>query len=126
MGVIRQTKSVKTILGLFDQNAKAFSSVDLIEKFKDQMNKTTVYRILERLEDDGKLHSFKGEDGLQWYAKCKGCTPEHHSDIHPHFQCSDCGKTECLDVDITIPKVSNHSIEKAEFLLVGTCEDCLN
>ncbi len=126
MGVIRQTKSVKTILALFEQNTTAFSSVDLIEKLKDQMNKTTVYRILERLEDDGILHSFKGEEGLQWYAKCKDCTSKQHSDVHPHFQCSECGRTECLDMEMTIPKLSKHSIEKAEFLLVGTCEGCLN
>lgn len=126
MGVVRKTKSLKSILGVFENSEQAFSSIELIEKFKNSMNKTTVYRILERLEDDGILHSFKGEGGLQWYAKCKGCTSEEHSDVHPHFQCRECGKTKCIDADIQIPKVSNHSIEKAEFLLVGTCEGCLN
>ena len=126
MGVVRKTKSVKSILGVFEQSEQAFSSVELIERFKDSMNKTTVYRILERLEDDGVLHSFTGEDGLTWYAKCQGCTSKQHTDAHPHFQCRKCGKTECVDAKIQIPKLSKHSVDKAEFLLLGTCEDCLN
>jgi Fur family ferric uptake transcriptional regulator len=125
MSVIRKTKAVRLILDVFEKSEVAFSSVDLIEKFKDTMNKTTVYRILGRLENDGILHSFTGNDGVLWYAKCHGCLPKQHSDIHPHFQCSRCGKTKCLDMEISIPEISNHSIEKAEFLLVGKCEDCI-
>jgi Fur family ferric uptake transcriptional regulator len=126
MGVIRQTKSVKTILALFEQNNTAFSSVDLIEKLKEQMNKTTVYRILERLEDDGILHSFKGEEGLQWYAKCQGCSTGKHYDKHPHFQCRRCGRTECLDLELVLPYVPQYRIDSAELLLLGQCEDCLS
>jgi len=126
MGVIRKTKSVKHLLELFGQTNEAWSATDLVEHLKAVMNKTTVYRILERLEDDGTLHAFKGMDGLQWYAKCKGCTSSHHSDLHPHFQCRDCGKTECLDLELNIPTVSKHKVDRADLLLLGQCEDCLS
>lgn len=126
MGVIRKTKSVKSLLELFEQTNEALSAIDLVERYKSKMNKTTVYRILDRLEDEGIIHSFKGKDGLQWYAMCKGCTASHHADLHPHFQCRNCGKTECLDLVLSVPSVPQHKIDSAELLLLGQCEDCLS
>ncbi|MGK0363518.1 MAG: Fur family ferric uptake transcriptional regulator [Saprospiraceae bacterium] len=126
MGIIRKTQSVKTLLKEFEQSKKALSAIELVERFNGQMNKTTVYRILERLEDDGSLHSFTGKDGLKWYALCHGCTQSHHVDKHPHFQCRDCGKTECLSLDIAVPSIPNYKVEIAELLLIGQCENCLS
>jgi Fur family ferric uptake transcriptional regulator len=126
MGVIRRTKSVISLLELFEQTNEALSATDLVERLNYKMNKTTVYRILVRLEDEGVLHAFKGRDGLQWYAMCKGCTASHHADLHPHFQCKQCGKTECLDVELSLPSVLNHKIDSAEVLLIGHCEDCMS
>lgn len=126
MGIIRKTKSVNTLLKNFEQTSAAISVVELVDRHKHNMNKTTVYRILERLEDDGTLHSFVGKDGLIWYARCEGCTSSHHMDAHPHFQCRTCGKTECLAMDISIPPVPNHKIDSVSLLLTGSCEDCLS
>ncbi|MCA1763676.1 MAG: transcriptional repressor [Flavobacteriales bacterium] len=125
MGIVRKTKSVKTLLDVFDHSNGALLSVDLVKQLQPQMNKTTVYRILERLEDDGIIHSFKDNEGLQRYAKCKGCDSSQHRDAHPHFQCRDCGKTECLSLDLSVPAVPNHKVDRAELLLIGQCEDCL-
>ncbi|MEO1258339.1 MAG: transcriptional repressor [Bacteroidota bacterium] len=126
MGITRKTKSVKTLLEVFEQTNNAVSVVELVERLRREMNKTTVYRILERLEDEGTLHSFTGKNGLKWYAACKECSPSHHLDSHPHFQCRVCGKTECLFIDISIPPVSNYKIDSAELLLTGQCKDCLS
>ena len=126
MGIVRRTKSVDALLHIFEQSTEAFSSTYLVERLNREMNKTTVYRILERLQDDGILHSFKGKDGLQWYARCQGCSKEQHKDLHPHFQCQDCGKTECLNLDFTIPNVPKHKVDRAELLLIGLCEDCIS
>lgn len=126
MGVSRKTKSVSELLGVFEQTDNALSVVELVKQLDEKMNKTTVYRILDRLEDSGELHTFMGKDGLKWYAKCHDCSSSHHADLHPHFQCRDCGKSECLDIEIALPKVSHHRIDTAELLLVGSCQDCLN
>lgn len=124
MGVTRKTKTVKELLTVFENIENALSVVDLVKQLANKMNKTTVYRILERLESDGHLHSFIGRDGLKWYAKCNECSSVHHNDVHPHFQCSDCGKSECIDLDVSIPKISNRKIDNIELLLVGQCEEC--
>jgi len=126
MAIQRQTASVKKLWNQFEVGADALSVVDLVKLLKDEMNKTTVYRILDRMESEGKLHSFSGKDGLKWYAKCHDCSANHHIDVHPHFQCNDCGKVECLSVHVTIPKVEVHKIETAQILLLGQCRSCLN
>ncbi len=125
MGIVRKTKSVELLLNVFNQSPNALSVVQLVEKMSTQMNKTTVYRILDRLEKEGIVHSFLGKEGLKWYAKCRECSSGHHSDVHPHFQCTDCGTIECLSLDIEIPTISNRKIESAEIMLQGICPKCL-
>jgi len=124
MGIIRKTKSVTTVLKIFEEHNEAKSVVNLIEHLKDKMNKTTVYRILERLEHDGAIHSFNGKDGLKWYAKCEGCSSDHHLDKHPHFQCTKCEKVECLSIEIEIPSIKNHKVDSTDILILGQCEVC--
>ena len=69
MPISRKTKTVKMILDLFGETNNAISIVDLVSTFRNKMNKTTVYRILNRLEESGILHSFLDKDGLKRYAK---------------------------------------------------------
>lgn len=124
MAIRRQTASLKKVWQQFEQNRDALSVVDLVKQLQAEMNKTTVYRILDRLENEGKLHSFTGKDGLKWYAKCHECSAENHLDVHPHFQCSKCGKVECLEVEMKIPPIANHQIQQAQVLLLGQCGSC--
>ena len=125
MGVLRKTKSVKMLLDEFDKNSSAISVVTLIERLGSDMNKTTIYRVLDKLEDDGILHSFLGKNGCKWYAKCNnGCSSSVHHDIHPHFECTSCGKVDCLSINIHIPEVPNRKIEMSQVLLQGKCEEC--
>ena len=124
MGVIRKTKSLDILLGQFEVEARAISAISLVQRLKDQLNKTTIYRLLERLEDDGVLHSFLGNDGEKWYARCTGCSSESHVDHHPHFQCMECGKVDCLSMEITIPSISNREIIGSQILIKGKCETC--
>ena len=125
MAVIRKTKPVQIILKEFDKANDAISVVELVEKFKTTMDKTTVYRILERLEESGQLHSFMGKDGLKRYARWeKEFDNIDAMNIHPHFLCKNCGGSSCLPIKISIPKVSGYIIESAEQLLTGKCKDC--
>jgi len=124
MSVIRRTKSVKYILKVFEEGHEAISVVELVQQLHNEMNKTTVYRILERLENGGIVHSFMDKHGLKWYAKCSECIEGHHTDKHPHFQCNDCGKIRCIELEVSIPNLPNHNIESSELLLIGQCAEC--
>lgn len=126
MSIIRKTKTIKLILNAFDQANDAVSVVELVDRFNSQMDKTTVYRILERLEDEGTLHSFIGKDGSKRYARWDredGNSKEIQ--IHPHFECRSCGASSCLPIKVSIPSVSNLIIESAEQLLIGKCGQCI-
>ncbi|AXT20249.1 transcriptional regulator [Flavobacteriaceae bacterium AU392] len=125
MGIIRKTKSVEALLKEFQKGSSAISAIDLIKRLSHKLNKTTVYRILEKLEDDGVLHSFLGKNGIKWYAKCNGCSTSGHIDTHPHFQCLNCGKVDCLTIDVQIPKILNREVTVSQVLIQGKCENCL-
>ena len=104
MSIIRKTKTVKLLLKEFNKSNEAISVIELIDKFNKKMDKTTVYRILDRLEDSRILHSFVDQDGLKRYAKGASNTDfNNEPEIHPHFLCEDCGTSSCLPVTIQIP-----------------------
>ena len=125
MAVSRKTKTVKLILELFENTNNAISVVDLVSIFKEKMNKTTVYRILNRLEESGILHSFTDRDGLKRYAKGnQKPSPIKDGNIHYHFLCNDCGISSCLPLEIPIPSLPNTRIDSSDHLLTGQCVNC--
>jgi len=124
MGITRQTKQVKTLISIFDNDKRAISVVDLVKSLASEMNKTTVYRILDKLMDDGIVHSFIGKGGLKWYAKCNNCSCDTHNDVHPHFQCKTCGDVECLPISFSLPPVKGYKIESINLLMIGECCYC--
>jgi len=124
MGNIRKTKSLQIITDAFSHSKTALSGVELIRRFQSEMNKTTVYRILDRLEKEGLLHSFTDTHGLRWYAKSSVPDADTGTDHHSHFQCQDCGMSKCLPIEIAVPTVPNHRVDSASLILVGQCEDC--
>jgi len=126
MGIIRKTQSVTLLLNEFEEHVGAISAIELIDRLSVKINKTTIYRVLQKLEEDGVLHSFLGKDGNKWYAKCDGCSTSGHFDAHPHFQCLKCGKVDCLSIDVFIPAIPKRAIETSQVLIQGKCEICLN
>ena len=125
MNISRKTKTVKLVLDLFESTNNAISVVDLVSVFKSKMNKTTVYRILDRLEKSGILHSFIDKSGLKRYAKGgQQSSSSKTSTIHPHFLCDECGVSSCLPIKIPTPSIPNYTINSSEHLYIGQCGDC--
>ena len=122
MSISRKTKSIELVLNSFD-NTSAVSVIELVEKFKNHMNKTTVYRILERLEKSNILHSFIDNEGLKRYAKNENYQSFSN---HPHFLCEDCGESSCLEIEMNVPSLPHYKIKNSEQLLIGQCEKCFS
>ena len=122
---LRKTKSVKIIIETINDSNSSISAVDLVKRFNHQMNKSTIYRILEKLENQKMVHSFMGPDGLKMYAKCNSISSQIHVDTHPHFQCKECGQIDCLPSNISIPVIPNRKVDFAKILIVGKCEQCI-
>ena len=122
MTIIRKTKTVNALLEVFEKSNNAISIVELVDKFDGTMDKTTVYRILERLEESGALHSFLDKDGLKRYAKGnQGSASSKSGTPHPHFICQDCGISSCLSVEVATPSIPNYTINNSEHLYIGKC-----
>ena len=125
MAVIRKTKTVESLINFFKKSEHPVSILDLIEKFDTTMDKSTIYRILERLEDSNIIHSFVDSDGMKRYANFKDeGSAINDEGTHPHFVCNDCGISSCLPVKISIPTFPDYIIESAEHLLKGRCKNC--
>ena len=125
MGISRKTKTVKLLIECFKQKNSALSVVELVSKFKGQMNKTTVYRILNRLEESGHLHSFMDRNGLKRYAKGdQRIKSEKKPILHPHFLCELCGISTCLPIEINNPSYPKVTINSSNQLFLGFCNDC--
>ena len=119
MSTSRNTKTVKLLLKLFDKENNALSIAYLVSILSQEMNKTTVYRILHRLEDSGVLHSFVDKDGLKRYARGDQRTSSSGNQVtHPHFLCEDCGISTCLPLKISTPSIPNYLIKSSEIVFI--------
>ena len=129
MGIQRKTESLDVLLNEFDNSLNAISAVDLVNRLNNKMNKTTIYRLLKKLEEDFILHSFFGKNGLKWYAKCNGCCKSGSESVvekfRPHFQCLNCGKIDLLSVELKILDATEKLKSTSQFLIQGKCESCV-
>ena len=126
MGVVRKTKYLEQVLQVFRQSNEALSAGMLLDILDNATNKSTVYRMLDKLEDDGVIHSFLTMDQIRFYALCKGCSSGRHVDSHAHFHCTSCKRVSCVSEEIVLPTPGRARITSAQVLLTGQCESCLS
>lgn len=89
-------------------------------------NKTTVYRILEKLVKQQLVTEVTLRNGVTYYELLKDT--HHH-----HFVCTDCGTVFCLEsCHVELRKINlsellpnkKFNIHSHDFNLYGLCEDC--
>lgn len=125
----RYSKTRKAILDLLMKSPKPLSSPDLqvlLLKKKMAVNKTTIYRELAFLGEQGIIREIQFDDATKRYE----IMPDNH---HHHVVCINCEKIEDIelerDLDVeekTIAKnknfkVLNHSLEF--YGICGKCQD---
>ena len=86
--------------------------------------RTLLDRLLDRLEDDGIVHSFAGEDSVTYYAKCRTCSGPAHTHNHPHFYCTSCNTVRCLEDEVSLAVSGGFQVMEAQVLLKGRCAAC--
>ena len=93
-----------------------------------EVNKTTIYRNLDKLADSGRLIKQKSpvSDGYMYAA----ADTEHHCEEHIHFRCRECGAMLHLDDTQTadcLHTLSEHlglDIDLTASTLSGICQKC--
>lgn len=121
----RNTPSKEAVLSVLTASKKAMSQ-DAIEKKIDlDINRATIYRVLNRFCEDGILHRIVADDGKQYFALCVKCDDNKKPQHHFHFRCESCDTIECLPVPVHFSLPENYHVEHANCVLTGTCNECL-
>ena len=99
------------------------------EKETAPIGKTTIYRYLDKLTDDGKLRKYLTDGVLGACYQFVGS--ENFIDAHLHLKCDSCGELlhlECKALDELERHISvKHvfQVNTMKTVLYGKCEDCL-
>jgi Fur family transcriptional regulator, ferric uptake regulator len=123
---LRITQHRKDVLDWLRDQGKPVTLLELNRFFSAQINRITLYRILNDLAEAGMLKMFYGQDGHKYIEEgfqiTKGVEHEEHG--HVHFQCNSCDEVFCLDnVEVkNLPQGFN--ISPAQSILIGLCERC--
>jgi len=123
---LRSTPTRKEILHLFLKKDHALSHSDIESEIADDIDRVTVYRTLKTFTDRGLIHKVLDDGGGLKYALCtEACSATRHRHNHVHFKCTNCGQTNCLNVDIPGVRLPEGYIPKEVNLLIqGICQNC--
>jgi Fur family transcriptional regulator, ferric uptake regulator len=123
---IKATAMRILVLQFFLDQKVAISLSKLEGKFLFS-DRTTLYRTLKTFEEKGLIHAISDGTTSTKYAICEDhCTTHHHIDIHPHFHCTKCNETTCLNT-INIPEIKledSYTTTNMQFIINGICNKC--
>jgi len=123
------TANRQRVLEVIGNNSSPLSAQQIFETLNrtDNINRVTVYRILDLLVDKGLVDRINGGGRSFVY----GLAPNENHPAHPHFFCKSCGNLECLNpqslnVDLQhMQRTFAGLIENVEVRVDGVCKNCL-
>lgn len=123
---LKHTKQRVRVLEEIALDSVAISQPDLEKKLGKEIDRVTLYRILNTYQEKGILHRIMDMNGTANYAVCtSSCSENHHHDEHVHFNCTNCNKIYCLEVEaprIKMPK--GFTAKTVSSIAYGICEKC--
>lgn len=107
------------------EQAESPLSLTDLETLLESVDKSTISRTLSAFRKCHLVHSFNDGSGSVKYEICR--SPESFGDdMHVHFRCEVCGKTECLN-SLKIPLVEvpeGYSVLSVNYVISGICNTC--
>lgn len=94
-----------------------------IHRMLPHINRVSIYRVCDWLALHDLLDVVVGKDGIRRFA-WRNQHGDHHR--HAHFQCENCGRTECLD-EMAIPNAilpQGYQASTVNVVINGTCASC--
>ncbi|MHA3788577.1 Fur family transcriptional regulator [Flavobacterium hauense] len=120
----RNTPAKAMILSLL-KDAKAALSQEMIEsEIKGEMDRVTIYRVLNSFCEDGITHKVLADDGKYYFALCHTCGEHDHDHDHFHFRCISCQKVECLEEQVTVTLPEGYVQKSITSWVTGHCKNC--
>lgn len=124
MKTIRSTIAKTEIQELIVSSSVALSHAEIKKSLEGLCDRVTIYRVLERLLDEGIIHKIVNVDGVLKYAGCHSCVGKHIHN-HIHFSCQKCKSVTCLeDVEPSYNLPDNYKVFEMNFTLSGLCPLC--
>ena len=120
----RNTPSKEAVLDLLVNTGKAMSRDAIEQKLEVEIDRATIYRVLNRFCEDGMVHKIVAEDGKQYFAVCTKCDNKQIPDNHFHFRCKNCETIECLPEAVHFSLPNGYNVESVNCVLTGICKDC--
>jgi len=120
----RNTPSKEAVLDVLTTTGKAMSQDAIEQKINIDIDRATIYRVLNRFCEDGLVHRIVAEDGKQYFAVCIKCDEKKQADNHFHFRCTSCQTIECLPIPVHFTVPEGYNVESLNCVLTGTCKDC--
>jgi Fur family ferric uptake transcriptional regulator len=91
---------------------------------RNRPDKTTIYRIMERLCERNLVHKAYVKGRAVKYELARNCKDKQ---CHPHFTCTSCGETFCLK-DTFVPLIKGLKkgfvIRRQQVRIEGLCSSC--
>ena len=119
-----KTKQKDLITDIIKQEKKEFTIKDIYEKIKSNTGLTTIYRLVDKLVEEGKIKKYI-DNNTTYYQYLEECDKKNHF----YLKCKNFKKLEHIDCDC-IEELSNHILKKHNFnlekniIITGLCKKC--
>ena len=123
----RNTPAKTAILTLLKEAGSALSQDRIEAAVKGEMDRVTIYRVLNRFCEDGITHRILLDDGKYYFALCLSCKHEQHAQHaheHFHFRCLKCDKVECLQEQVEVKLPAGYVQQSSSSWVTGYCSGC--
>lgn len=120
----RNTPTKEAVLEILRKSGKAMSRDAIEQRITTDINRATIYRVLNRFCEDGVLHRVVAEDGKQYFAICVECSDKALAGPHFHFRCTQCDTIECLPVAVHFSIPEGYQVDDVNCVLTGRCRAC--
>ena len=130
---VYSTEQKRMLSDILSENREnAYSIDELIGELRsrygeDAPGQSTVYRLITRLVEEGKVKRFVKGNGRSFVYQIMDC---HGYGSHLHLKCVGCGRLIHLDSESSselvkkIESVSDFSVMEAQTVIFGECADC--
>lgn len=122
---LRVTSQRLSILSiLLRDKSKAYSTLDFVKQLEYDMDRSTVYRTLDKLIHKGIITKLIESNGDEIYTLNQG--KKCDLPLHPHLRCHQCGSVECLPAFPAnyVSSLEKFGVKNMNIVLGGMCSKC--
>lgn len=120
------TKQKNIILDIIKKQKKEFTIKDIYTKLDCKIGLTTIYRLVDKLVDEGILTKNISKDNITYYQYLEKCDHDNHF----YLKCDNCGEMIHIDCDC-IGELSKHinkehkfKLSESHIIINGLCQKC--